>query len=310
MAKLLTHKRNETGLPLSEIARITRIKESYLKAIEEEEFPKLPIEVYTRGYIREYAKFLGIPPEEALIPYERYLELHKAGSEKLRAKPARDVTQAPTNASPAFRSKDVTVNRSSSSESAKRPAFLVVLSHRRVAWILPAVLAVLIIYSALPSRKEVSRPAIKLEEPGTAKIDQPQGELPESAGGTTADRLTPQGPQLRDSLSGQAQPAPHRLDIVATDKVWLQVIIDGTEKRDMLLNPGDRVNYTATQSFALKIGNAAGLRLIFNQREFDNLGSKGQVISLSLPENESDPSVPKKQNLGNRIITPSEASQP
>ena len=310
MAKLLIHKRSETGLPLSEITRITRIKESYLKAIEEEEFPKLPIEVYTRGYIREYAKFLGVLPEEALVPYERYLELHKVGSDKPRAKPATDVTLVPTKLYPDLRAKDVPADRSSTSGSAKKPAFPGVLSHRRVAWVLPAVLAVLMIYSALPSRKEVSRPALKLEEPVPAKTDQPPGQLPESTVGPTDDRQLPQGPQILESLSSQGHAAPHRLDIVATDKVWLQVIIDGTERRDMLLNQGDRVSYTAAQNFALKIGNAAGLRLVFDQREFENLGNKGQVISLSFPEDGSDQSFPKKNNLGNRIITPSEASQP
>lgn len=308
MEKLLKDRRGQTGLPLSEIARMTRIKESYLKAVEEEEFETLPIEVYTRGYIREYARFLGVSPEEALGPYERHLELRRSAAQRAPAKSSRAAAQAPAEASTGPRTGSVQPQRSGSPAPAGAPVLRKLLSHRRVAWVLPAILGVLIIYSALPSRKEVARPTLKVEEAVPAKTDQTPAVPAENAAGPTAESQTPQPLAVRESFQGQG--APHRLDIVATDKVWLQVVIDGSEKRDMLLSRGDRVSYTAASNFTLKIGNAAGLRFVFDQREFDNLGSKGQVIRVSLPENSPDLSLPKKNHLGDRIITPSEASPP
>jgi hypothetical protein len=156
----------------------------------------------------------------------------------------------------------------------------------------------------------VTHPTLKIEEPVPLKTEQPIPGSSENTAGPAAGLQPPQGLEIPESPADQAQAAPHRLDIAATDKVWLQVIIDGTEKRDMILNQGDRVSYTAARNFALKIGNAGGLRLVFDQKDLDNLGSKGQVITLRLPDNGSDPSFPMKNNLGHRIVTPSEASQP
>src|SRR5208283_1914724 len=82
MSKLLKERREGLGKELQAIAEVTRIKGAYLRSIEEEEFEKLPVEVYTRGYIREYAEFLGIPADIALGPYESYLRENKAGKEK------------------------------------------------------------------------------------------------------------------------------------------------------------------------------------------------------------------------------------
>lgn len=73
MGNVLKERREELGKNIKEIAKITRVRANYLKAIEEEEFSTLPIPVYTKGYIKEYAKFLGVPVDLALAPYERYL---------------------------------------------------------------------------------------------------------------------------------------------------------------------------------------------------------------------------------------------
>src|SRR5208283_2750656 len=82
MSKLLKERREGLGKELQAIAEVTRIKGAYLRSIEEEEFEKLPVQVYTRGYIREYAEFLGIPADIALEPYEKYIRENKAGKEK------------------------------------------------------------------------------------------------------------------------------------------------------------------------------------------------------------------------------------
>lgn len=61
--------REKLGLDLKEVAQTLKIRHEYLKALEGDSFGKLPADVYTRGYIREYAKFLGIDPEPLLKAY-------------------------------------------------------------------------------------------------------------------------------------------------------------------------------------------------------------------------------------------------
>jgi cytoskeletal protein RodZ len=74
------------------------------------------------------------------------------------------------------------------------------------------------------------------------------------------------------------------LKVIATDTTWLLVMIDKTESREVLMKPGESVTWHAKKSFSLKIGNAGGVRLVFNGKEVGKLGEKGQVIKINLPE--------------------------
>ncbi|MFZ6017133.1 MAG: helix-turn-helix domain-containing protein [Nitrospirota bacterium] len=69
VGEILKKRREESGQDLREIAKTLKIRYDYLKAIEDENFEKLPVEVYIRGYIREYAKILNINPEAAIKAY-------------------------------------------------------------------------------------------------------------------------------------------------------------------------------------------------------------------------------------------------
>jgi len=69
VGEILRKRREELGLGLEEVSRRTRIKYDYLKALEEGDFENLPVEVYIKGYIREYAKILNIDPEGVLEKY-------------------------------------------------------------------------------------------------------------------------------------------------------------------------------------------------------------------------------------------------
>ena len=58
--------RQRKGMTFTEIERITRINRHYLEALETEHFDVLPAPVYARGFLRSYARTLGLDPEEAI----------------------------------------------------------------------------------------------------------------------------------------------------------------------------------------------------------------------------------------------------
>ena len=62
--------RKSRGLSLDDIKNKSKIKKSYLEALENDNFEKLPGEVYTKVYIRGYAKIVGIDPQKILREYE------------------------------------------------------------------------------------------------------------------------------------------------------------------------------------------------------------------------------------------------
>jgi transcriptional regulator with XRE-family HTH domain len=63
--------RGEMHVPLTEVARSTRIRVRYLELLEEGEYEKLPADVYVRGFLRNYARFLGVDESALLKLYER-----------------------------------------------------------------------------------------------------------------------------------------------------------------------------------------------------------------------------------------------
>lgn len=85
--EILRAKRKSLGYSLKEVAQILKIKLSYLRALEEEDFKKLPPPVYVQGFLKHYARFLKLAQEVVLKRYkleQDILEnLNKRQSERL-----------------------------------------------------------------------------------------------------------------------------------------------------------------------------------------------------------------------------------
>jgi cytoskeleton protein RodZ len=61
--------RAQRGLTLSEVSEHLRIRSVYLAAIEDENWSAIGAPVYTRGFLRTYARYLGLDPEQAVSEY-------------------------------------------------------------------------------------------------------------------------------------------------------------------------------------------------------------------------------------------------
>jgi len=57
------------GLDLEDLAQSTRIRKNYLSAIEDMRMEDLPSRPFTLGYVRSYAKVLGLDPEAAVARF-------------------------------------------------------------------------------------------------------------------------------------------------------------------------------------------------------------------------------------------------
>ena len=62
----LRARREERGYGIDRVERDTRIDRRYLEALEREQYEALPAPVYARGFVRGYARYLGLDEEEAL----------------------------------------------------------------------------------------------------------------------------------------------------------------------------------------------------------------------------------------------------
>ena len=63
--------REALGISIAEASTATRILPRYLQAIEAGDVASLPGDVYARGFVRNYAQLLGLPPEEMVSLYRQ-----------------------------------------------------------------------------------------------------------------------------------------------------------------------------------------------------------------------------------------------
>ncbi len=64
--------RRRKGVSLSDIAESTKIGTHFLRAIESEDFGKLPGGLFNRSYIRQYAAAVGVPEDELMRAYSEF----------------------------------------------------------------------------------------------------------------------------------------------------------------------------------------------------------------------------------------------
>ncbi|MBV9324620.1 MAG: helix-turn-helix domain-containing protein [Chloroflexi bacterium] len=70
LGETLRQARLDKGVSLADAARDTRIRRSYLEALEGEDLATLPPPVYTRGFLRTYAEYLGLNAQAMVDLYQ------------------------------------------------------------------------------------------------------------------------------------------------------------------------------------------------------------------------------------------------
>ncbi len=69
LGEKLRQAREERGISISEVAEQTRISPHYLSSIENDDFRTLPGGIFNKGFVKSYAKYVGIDEQEALQDY-------------------------------------------------------------------------------------------------------------------------------------------------------------------------------------------------------------------------------------------------
>jgi cytoskeletal protein RodZ len=72
--KFLRKERETRNISLEEISKFTKIKQHYLKAIEEDRYELLPAVPYVKGFLNGYARYLTLNPKDIVLQYENYLK--------------------------------------------------------------------------------------------------------------------------------------------------------------------------------------------------------------------------------------------
>ena len=72
--KCLKRERDARNLTLREVSASTRIKEHILGAIEQDRYDLCPPPFYVKGFLTNYARYLGIDPQDVLLKYQEFVK--------------------------------------------------------------------------------------------------------------------------------------------------------------------------------------------------------------------------------------------
>lgn len=82
--RYLAQQRELRGLAASDVARETRLSPAAIEALEGDRFDELPARVFVLGYLRAYARSVGLGPDELVARYDEWrarMGLDQAGEE-------------------------------------------------------------------------------------------------------------------------------------------------------------------------------------------------------------------------------------
>lgn len=86
LGEKLRQAREERGISISEVAEQTRISPLYIEAIENDDYSPLPGGIFNKGFVKSFAKFVGVDEEEALQDYSRQIAQQNQGQPEIDQK--------------------------------------------------------------------------------------------------------------------------------------------------------------------------------------------------------------------------------
>jgi cytoskeleton protein RodZ len=73
-----------------------------------------------------------------------------------------------------------------------------------------------------------------------------------------------------------------KLMIACQQRTWVRIVIDGSEKKEFMMNPEEVIVLSGKEGFDLLIGNAGGVKLFYNGKDTGFAGEEGEVKRINL----------------------------
>lgn len=271
LGERLREARESQGISLSQAAVETRILQRYLVALEDGDYQHLPGDVYARGFIRNYANYLGLPGDELIELYRQDRGL----SEPIRVVAATSSPRIRGMVVPSFFG-----------------VFFVVLVLIGASYLALSALNfvgdnVQPQVASQPTAAPTPRP---LPTAASSAPDSSSGPVIASAptspaGGPT---LPPAGAALPPTTAPTAASdapivAEVSIDGGADPGSWLDIRVDGQSVFRKVLGPGQTMRYEAQRDFYVRAGNAAVVSVVINGQKQCCSANPGDVVTFTWP---------------------------
>ena len=280
----LKETRTALGLTLNDISQRTRISIVNLKSIENGDLHLLPEPIYTKNFIKTYARTLGIDSKHLLESYEDYLR-------------SLQIAENPSPENISFLAK--IGQYKAYLWTAVALIFIVIVSllissqHQSATDInsnLPEKIAAIDQEKKVDTLSPPTKETVPVNEQ-TKAIPQPASneankttQIPAQSNVIRQESATTQ-PRVSNAQNTRALASSEEaslLIIKATEETWIRIKADKSPSYQILLKPEEKIERKAA-SFDMDIGNAGGIKIQFKGKNIENIGKSGEVIHLRLP---------------------------
>jgi cytoskeleton protein RodZ len=280
----LKRERQQRKIELDDISASTKISTRFLRALEEEQFDQLPGGIFNKGFVRAYARHLGIDEEQAIADYLAAVT---------PSQPAAPIVAMPQ---PLPKIEPV---------PADRPRAEIPWGWLAVALLMIAFgLAMWGFYSQEKSEKahrpSSASPARK-SEAASPNLAAPSAAAPSvQPAGTQSPKAAAQEPAAASSPTAAstglsntpAAPGRFSLVIKAREDSWVFIDADGKQiMRDLLIAPAEKP-VDAEKEIVIRAGNIGGLDFSFNGKKLASQGDYGEVKTLTFNADGLQPPAP------------------
>jgi len=249
----LRNLRESQGKTLDEISESTKVASANLDFLERDRYDLLPPKVFVKGFIRAYAQEMGVDPKEIIQKFDEFVadgEMPEYSEEEFSV-----LHEVAEKRSIIF-----------------SPWFTIVLTG---AGMLALLILILTGVSRVLFPDEIDRATSYPAGTGQVSTNAASG------------KPVPQGEQVLQK-SAFADPPRKQLgkkvlEIKALAATWVRVEPDGGGPEELVMAPGDIQVFTAQESFHVLVGNAGGVRIRYDGKEYPVLGRINQTLALTLP---------------------------
>jgi cytoskeletal protein RodZ len=288
----LKRRREERDISLNEISESTKIGIRFLKAIDSDNYTILPGGIFTRSFIRAYAKQVGMNEDEAMGLYNEQLSPAKPETSNLSEVAQQSELTATRKTSRLEKKQAARQALSIQQPEVKTPPLAVPRASTQVNWgtliIGVGILIIIgIIVTALVRQLNKASAEKQANNTSVAKVepDQPQNTTPETRQGqppTTSPQTPPDSSTTPPPNLTQGDAIRVKLE-AATGDCWLRYQVDEAPATQMILKQGLTQEVPPAQNVVkINYGNRQTLKLFINDKEAyfpaDSQKFKGQVI--------------------------------
>ncbi len=263
IGSILRNRRQSLNMSLKDVEKSTKIRVRYLQAIENDDYSILPAPVYVRGFIRVYARTLGIDPKYIMDVYNQTHDDRPPTDEEFEESPKRELVEEGRHPEePRSRMRRRAVERGI---FFKRRLFLIMVA---LAFLLILIFVIGPMIFGGQRRTKVDETApteFSIDEVNRKKaVEDPTQIQPEEAGAApSADELTP---------PAEENPSGFTLELTATDRVWLKVTLDGKVVYEDTMEEGASRTWEAKLNAKVRSGNGELIQVKKDGVELGKLG--------------------------------------